>query len=311
MDMPTNAGWYDDPSDENQLRYFDGVIWTSHTTPRSTRPAAAAQQAGQQQFPGQGHPPQYPGQEQSAVPPQQQAPTSPQFPGAQQPSQWTAPQAPGNPQFPGASQPSQWNAPAYPGMAAGPTTPDGQPLAGYWQRVGAYLIDSIISGIIMSILGGYFLWKAIAPALDQFRDALDRNDPNAFDGLTPQFDLPNLIAFAVIAAIVGFAYQVFFLSRTGATPGKMAMGISVRLRERPGVLSVGDACKRAFLQTALSLLSNIPVMGSLASLASLLDLLWPAWDNKKQALHDKIAATNVVVGKQPRPVQQPAQPPQG
>lgn len=293
MDMPTNAGWYDDPSDENQLRYFDGVIWTSHTTPRSTRPTAAAQQAGQQQYPGQGHPPQYPGQEQSAVPPQQQAPA--------------------NPQFPGAPQQSQWNAPAYPGMTAGPTTPDGQPLAGYWQRVGAYLIDSIISGIIMSILGGYFLWKAIAPALDQFRDALDQNDPNAFDGLTPQFDLPNLIAFAVIAAIVGFAYQVFFLSRTGATPGKMAMGISVRLRERPGVLSVGDACKRAFLQTALSLLSNIPVLGSLAGLASVLDLLWPAWDDKKQALHDKIAATNVVVGQQPRPVQQhgPAQPPQG
>ena len=104
----------------------------------------------------------------------------------------------------------------------------------------------------------------------------------------------------MIAAIVGFAYQVFFLSRTGATPGKVAMGISVRLRERPGVLSVADACRRAFLQTALSLLGNIPVMGSLAGLASLLDLLWPAWDNKKQALHDKIAATNVVVGKQPR-----------
>ena len=70
--------------------------------------------------------------------------------------------------------------------------------------------------------------------------------------------------------------------------------------ERPGVLTVGDACKRSFLQTALSLLANIPLLGSLASLASILDLLWPAWDANRQAWHDKVAATNVVVGKQPR-----------
>jgi uncharacterized RDD family membrane protein YckC len=31
---------------------------------------------------------------------------------------------------------------------------------------------------------------------------------------------------------------------------------------------------------------------------SILDLLWPLWDDKRQALHDKIAGTNVVV--QPR-----------
>lgn len=302
MDMPTNAGWYDDPSDQSQLRYFDGVIWTSHTTPRSTRPAAAASGAGQQQYPGQGHPPQYPGQQtqqpagQPTQPGQSTQPSQPSQPQWQQPTQ----QPPPSPQFPGAPQPGQWNAPAYPGMTAGPTTPDGQLLAGYWQRVGAYLIDSIITGLLVSLLGGYFLWKAIAPTVNQFRDALDQNDPAAFEGLTPQFDMPNLIAFAVIAAVVGFGYQVFFLSRTGATPGKMALGISVRLRERPGVLSVGDACKRSFLQTALSLLANIPVLGSIASIASLLDLLWPAWDDKKQALHDKIAATNVVVGKQPR-----------
>jgi hypothetical protein len=27
-------------------------------------------------------------------------------------------------------------------------------------------------------------------------------------------------------------------------------------------------------------------------------VLWPLWDDKKQALHDKIVATNVVVGPQ-------------
>ena len=54
------------------------------------------------------------------------------------------------------------------------------------------------------------------------------------------------------------------------------------------------------MQAVLSLLGNIPLVGNLFSLAALVDLLWPAWDDKKQALHDKLAKTNVVVGKQPR-----------
>jgi uncharacterized RDD family membrane protein YckC len=35
-------------------------------------------------------------------------------------------------------------------------------------------------------------------------------------------------------------------------------------------------------------------------LAWLLDGLWPLWDDKRQALHDKVASTQVVEGKQPR-----------
>ena len=44
---PERAGWFDDPHDSEQLRYFDGILWTSHTTPRRTiwsvaEPAPAA-----------------------------------------------------------------------------------------------------------------------------------------------------------------------------------------------------------------------------------------------------------------------------
>ncbi len=38
----------------------------------------------------------------------------------------------------------------------------------------------------------------------------------------------------------------------------------------------------------------VPVLGSLLGLYPLLDVLWPLWDDKKQALHDKVAKTNVV-----------------
>ena len=37
----------------------------------------------------------------------------------------------------------------------------------------------------------------------------------------------------------------------------------------------------------------------LVSLITVLDLLWPLWDQKRQALHDKVAKTAVVEGSQP------------
>jgi len=291
MDMPKSAGWFDDPSDPSQLRYFDGVIWTKHTAPRTTRAASAAPQPGQQAFPGQGHPPQYPGQA-SAQPPHlsQQPPSQqphPQFPGTPQQPQWSSPQ-------------QGWNAPGYGGFTTGPTTPDGQRLASYWQRVGAFIIDAIITGILSAIVAGWALYRAMAPFIDQVSSAVENNNPTALQGLATDFDFKYLLVFSLLSAAVYLAYHVFFLSRTGATPGKAVLGISVRLRERPGVITPGQAARRTALQAGLAVLGNIPLVGTLASVGSLLDLLWPAWDDKKQALHDKIAATNVVIGKQER-----------
>src|SRR5215203_12372 len=30
------SGWYDDPSNPEMLRYWDGVMWTSHTAPKKS-----------------------------------------------------------------------------------------------------------------------------------------------------------------------------------------------------------------------------------------------------------------------------------
>ena len=152
------------------------------------------------------------------------------------------------------------------------------------------------------MLAGWLLFRALGPVLDDFRRAIESNDPAAFDSInTTNLDYGSLVAFAVVSAAIQFGYAVYFLSRTGATPGKRALGLSVRLRERPGVPSVAVAARRSSVQAVLSLLSNIPLLGNIAGLGAILDLLWPAWDDKKQALHDRVAATNVVKGKQERP----------
>ena len=47
----------------------------------------------------------------------------------------------------------------------------------------------------------------------------------------------------------------------------------------------------AFVEPWLGL---VPFVGSVTGLYLLLDYLWPLWDDKKQAIHDKFAKTNVV-----------------
>ncbi len=325
MDMPTKAGWYDDPENDQQLRYFDGVVWSKHTTPRSTRQSSVAAQPGQQEYPGQGHAPQYPGQVQAQAP-QQAPPNAPGYaappapgsppvaPGQQGPTGgWQQPGQPGqqggwqqpgqqNPQFPGAPQ-GGWNVPAYQGMKPVPATPDGQPLASFWQRVGAFVLDWLIQSVIAGVLGSYFLLQAFKDYFDQFSSMMNTVEGGGqpdFTAVTDSIDATQLMYFNVIAIVVFVVYQYLFLTRFGQTPGKMATGISVRLRERPGVPSGSVVMRRLALPVGLFLLQLVPVIGTIAQLARLLDLLWPAWDGSKQALHDKLSATNVVVGKQPR-----------
>ena len=33
--MSAPSGWYDDPQDPTHLRYWDGVLWTDHRTPKA------------------------------------------------------------------------------------------------------------------------------------------------------------------------------------------------------------------------------------------------------------------------------------
>ena len=99
---------------------------------------------------------------------------------------------------------------------------------------------------------------------------------------------------ALINLALGFVYHVGFLMWKQATPGKLLVGLRVRLREqaRPDAARHGAAALGRPVR--LGIVGLVPYVGSLTGLYSLLDYLWPLWDDKKQAIHDKIAKTNVV-----------------
>lgn len=292
METPQHPGWYDDPDDPEQLRYFDGIVWTSHTTPRRSRrqPAVAPS-------PGTGDATGGPG---SAAPPLGGAgsPSS----GPAHPSDWDRQASPWS-RPPGGGPATGWSPPrsqpSWTTRTGGPTTVDGVPLAPYLRRVGAYVIDALVKGVVSTVLGAYWTIPLLQDSMNQATSAINSGQPAALptlDASMTQYILP----LTLVSIVVNLGYNAFFLSRYGATPGKMALGISVRRVQGPGPISVEAALRRYALQTVLDLASLVPVLGLTSLLLSSLDLLWPLRDPKRQAWHDKIADTQVVLGPQPR-----------
>lgn len=178
------------------------------------------------------------------------------------------------------------------------TTPDGQPLAGWWQRVGASIIDGLIATTVSALVGLPFLLSVVDEFQHEFSHAVDQieagGEATAFG---PEFmaDVaPQFLGFALVALLVGMVYEIGFLRWKQATPGKMALGIAVRLREQPGQLPWGTLFTRWLVKNLGNIVGNVPFIGGVLSLAWLLNFLWPLWDDKKQALHDKAGRTNVV-----------------
>lgn len=195
----------------------------------------------------------------------------------------------------------------------GPTTPDGEPLAGWWWRVLAYLIDGTIIGFlsgIASIPALIQVQRDLLPVIERLGEEIERNpeeppDLGAF--YVDYFDAlqSHWVALVVPGAVLGLLYWVVFLRWKGATPGKLMLGLKVRLRDRSGRLPWWSIAARLFLPfvlpgvvygAALATGSISALVGAyaVAMLIALLDPLWAVWDPKRQALHDKLARTNVV-----------------
>lgn len=178
---------------------------------------------------------------------------------------------------PAESMPGEQPSPAYGTAPGAPMSDFGQPLAEWWKRLVAIIIDSLVvgipAGIIFGILGIGF-----------------GNNVSVNETTGEVTGLGSVIVASLVSSLV---YQVVFLiyfavmngSERGQTVGKMAMNIRVR-KGSGGPLGVGPAALRYIVYGALSLLT--------CGIGGLLDGLWPLWDAKRQALHDK-AVSSVVV----------------
>ena len=280
--MTQPSGWYDDPQDPSQLRYWDGVSWSSHVTPKVS-PTAQDSTIGMPY----------------GVAPAAERPQGPGSQGAQ-----GAPTAPGE-HGPARRWPQAGPMPAY-GQPLGwqsnqVTTPDGVVLSGWWKRVLAQIIDNIVVSIVALPLTFAPMRQTVNILQDYFQQVVNAVDA----GSSTMPPLPDslsgpILQISVTMLILNLVYEIAFLTRTGATPGKRVAGISVRLRDKPGPPTLDAVLKRTAVKQGGDIVGLVQVLSFFGSLFRTVDVLWPLWDVKKQAIHDKAAGTNVVVGPQPR-----------
>lgn len=142
--------------------------------------------------------------------------------------------------------------------------------AGFWIRFVAAFIDGLILGV------AFLPINLIFSALNErfyFWGSWDWKE-GASVGL--------LILFNLLRLAVSWAYYVIMTGRYGATLGKMLLKLKV-VGEDMGPVTYGTAALREIVGKFVS------------SLVCAIGYIWAGFDDRKQAWHDKIAHTFVIV----------------
>ena len=163
---------------------------------------------------------------------------------------------------------SNYETPATPSEEAG--TPSGPELAGRGRRLGAYLIDLIIAGIVLVIL-------AVLNIGISFEDV-------ARDPMTQQMSTAGGIAYLVIFMVI----NGYLLVTKGQTLGKLALDIRIVDAASNGAAT---AVKILGLRYVLVMLVGaIPIIGGLLGIIDFLFI----FREDRRCVHDLIAGTKVV-----------------
>lgn len=254
------GGWYADPAKPGQERYWDGWQWTRNVREGQAPPQQGVQQQWQQ-------------------PPQQWD----QGQWNNQPQQWQQPQ-------------QGWQQPGpgyyYQGQP-GPVTADGVPLAGWWWRVLATIIDSVllyfVTQFILAVSGLSAAMGTVSNELAAYiTELLDvGGQPDLRYMMQVIYSSPVFWGIFVVSIAVAVVYSALMLRFTGATVGKLACGLKV-VRTGQGRSTEKLPWRVAILRPlSQKLMEQI-------NLLALIDVLFPLWDSKRQSLHDKAASTQVV-----------------
>lgn len=159
------------------------------------------------------------------------------------------------------------------------TPPGYQPVqryAGWWQRVGATILDGLIA--IPFIVPGFIVLIAGPTELNFREDGFD--GPGIYEEPTG-----GTIAIALLLYLLGaVAYLVFYcrrVSRRGASLGMSATGYRIVHSESGQNITMARSVGRFFARY-------------LSALPCYLGYLWPLWDPENRTFHDMIASTRAV-----------------
>jgi uncharacterized RDD family membrane protein YckC len=158
------------------------------------------------------------------------------------------------------------------GLKEGVAMPGAVRYGGFWIRLAARVIDGIVLWLINALVSAPLILAFFGTVTPGQAPTPDPGKLGAFFAL---YGLVMLLQIAVSAA-----YEVLFLGRFGATPGKMACGLRVMTAECHPV-SYGRAFGRYF--------------GTwLSGLTLGIGYIMAAFDDQKRSLHDRVCDTRVI-----------------
>ncbi len=162
------------------------------------------------------------------------------------------------------------------GMHPAAAVAAGRRYGGFWIRFLARIIDVILLGVLNAIVRIPLMLMFGIGTMGM--GGLGRGEGAGLIFAPAMMGVLGLSALIGIA--LGAAYEVYFLTTHGATPGKMALGLRV-IRADGGPISPMLALGRHF---ALWVSGFILMIGYIMA----------AFDPEKRALHDRICETRVI-----------------
>jgi uncharacterized RDD family membrane protein YckC len=160
------------------------------------------------------------------------------------------------------------------GMPAAAVGFAGRHYGGFWIRFVARVIDAIILGVINAIVRiPFMLMFGAGMGLGLGR--------GSGGGLFFGPAMAGVVGMSLLIGLaIGVAYDVYFLSAHGATPGKMALGLRV-IRADGSQIPPMLALARHFAEW-------------ISGIILLIGYIMAAFDPEKRALHDRICDTRVI-----------------
>lgn len=149
--------------------------------------------------------------------------------------------------------------------------------AGFWLRVGASLVDFAI----LFFIGGFFSNLVVKAVYPEQAHLLE--EPLVLQGRSTE----ELMEFArvfmlnsFVGMMIGLAYDLIFVPRFGATPGKMVFRLQIQR---------ADGSRLSYLRATGRHFANM-----LSGILFCVGYIMVAFDDQKRGLHDIICDTRVV-----------------
>jgi uncharacterized RDD family membrane protein YckC len=151
-------------------------------------------------------------------------------------------------------------------------------LANYGARLGGWLIDWVILAVVGLIISAGLSAAKVAEVnfhINSTATGVSTSHVETFSALSP-----------VIGVIIILLYGALFCgSERGQTIGMMVVGARAVDMDTGASIGFGRALGRAAFEYLMFILLVLPWV---------LDMLFPAWDPRRQTLHDKVTRTVVV-----------------